>query len=657
MNHLKSERSPYLLQHAENPVDWYPWREEAFDEARRRDVPVFLSIGYSVCHWCHVMARESFEDAEVSRILRQGFVSVKVDREERPDVDSVYMSACHAMTGAGGWPLTIIMTPDKEPFFAATYLPRPRLIALLQAVSHKWRHDRGQLLDQSVLVTDFLKSQEDLSKGVSQNADPDAAVRAAVSGFIRTFDRRYGGFGQAPKFPSAHNLLFLLSQGQYAPVEKTLLQMYRGGIFDHIGGGFCRYSTDEKWLIPHFEKMLYDNALLLAACAEAAASGGNPLLIEIADRIFLWLRCEMTCAGGGFYCSQDADAEGREGSFYVFRPEEIEEALGRQQGREFCRKYDITAAGNFEGRSVLNLLHTEDTAMAEASVLQKLYRYRASRMALHKDDKVLTSWNGLMIAALARSGRLLGRQEWRNAACAAADFLWETMADPHGRLLARWRGGEGGIAGTLDDYAFYSWGLLECYRSDFDVKWLQRAVLTGEQLRKQFLDEKNGGCYLYAADGEQLFLRPKDTYDGAMPSGNAAAAFVFAQLDALTARQEFREASEKQNRFMTAAALQSPMGSSFFLWQLSETAARRGQLVITAGDSGLSELPPEEELWPLRLDVLVKTQKNGAQLAAAAPFTVDYPLPETGAKYYLCQDRRCYPAADDLKSVKKQMTL
>lgn len=657
MNHLKNQSSPYLLQHADNPVDWYPWCEEAFQEAARRDVPVFLSIGYSVCHWCHVMAHESFEDPEAARVLNERFVAVKVDREERPDVDSVYMSACQAMTGSGGWPLTIIMTPEKEPFFAATYLPKQSLIDLLQAVSKAWSRDRQKLLDQSRLVTDFLRDREVPSKGVSRGADPDVVTQAAVRGFIHHFDRQNGGFGHTPKFPSAHNLLFLLSQSQRGPVERTLMQMYRGGIFDHIGGGFCRYSTDEEWLVPHFEKMLYDNALLLAAYAEGAASGGNPLFAQVADRIFTWVRREMTSEDGGFYCSQDADAEGREGSFYLFTPDEVKAALGEEKSRGFCRRYDITDRGNFEGASIPNLLRADSPAMAEDWALLRLYQYRAGRMALHKDDKVLTSWNGLMIAALARSGLLLDRQEWLDAAFAAADFLWREMADEDGRLKARWRDGRAGISGTLDDYAFYCWGLLECYRGDLDVKWLQRAVLTGKQLLGQFFDERAGGCYLYAADGEQLFLRPKDTYDGAMPSGNSVAALVFSRLSALTAEECWRQAAEKQQAFMTASASQAPEGSGFFLWQLAETEASRGQLVITAGEGGQSELPPTGELQKLKLDVVVKTQENSARLAAAAPFTRDYPLPERGLKYYLCQGHRCFPAADSLDAVKALYSL
>lgn len=652
MNHLENESSPYLLQHADNPVNWYPWCDAAFDEARRRDVPVFLSIGYSVCHWCHVMAHESFEDAEAARVLNDRFVSVKVDREERPDIDSVYMSACQAMTGSGGWPLTILMTPEKEPFFAATYLPKSRLVDLLLSVSRAWRADRRRLLNQSRLVTEFLKEQDALAKGVSQDAAPDLAAQAAACGFIQSFDRQNGGFGRAPKFPSAHQLLFLFSQGQRQMAEKTLLQLYRGGIFDHIGGGFCRYSTDERWLVPHFEKMLYDNALLIAAYAEAAASGGNPLFSQIADRIFTWVSREMTCENGGFFCSQDADADGREGSFYVFSPAEIEAVLGREKGRIFCRKYDITTRGNFEGSSIPNLLNTDALAMAEDWMLLQLYRYRAHRMSLHKDDKILTGWNGLMIAALARSGRLLDRQQWRNAAFAAADFLWEEMADGDGRLLARWRGGRAGIGGTLDDYAFYGWGLLECYAADYDPKWLQRAVLVAKQLLDRFFDWENGGCCLYARDGEQLFLRPKDTYDGAMPSGNSAATLVFDRLADLTAEEIWRKASEKQRDFMADAAARAPMGSTFFLWHLARRKTGRGRLVIAAAADGLSKLPDDNTLWQLEPDILVKTQKNSAVLAEAAPFTADYPLPETGVKYYLCRNQSCLPPADSLEALR-----
>ncbi|MGC2873898.1 thioredoxin domain-containing protein [Ihubacter sp. rT4E-8] len=657
MNHLKCEKSPYLLQHANNPVNWYPWCQEAFDEAVRRDVPIFLSIGYSVCHWCHVMAHESFEDAHIAEILNRHFVSVKVDREERPDIDSVYMSACQAMTGSGGWPLTILMAPDKKPFYAATYLPKSTLADLLLAVSDGWQNHRKNLLRQSAAVIEFVNAHA--SKDFNQDADLTGVTNTAVHNFLYTFDERFGGFGAAPKFPSAHNLLFLLSQGQKKPVDQTLLQMYLGGIFDHIGGGFCRYSTDAKWLIPHFEKMLYDNALLLAAYAEAAKSDGRPLFGEIADRIYIWLTREMTHEQGGFFCSQDADAEGREGSYYVFTPDEIEKALGKQKGQAFCRRYDITDRGNFEGYSIPNLLQADDTDMAEDYILLKLYRYRAARMLLHKDDKILTSWNGLTIAALARSARCLNRQKWLDSALKAADFLWDNLADRDGLLLTRWRDGEAGIPGTLDDYAYYSWGLLECYASTYDVKWLQRAALVTGQLINHFFDWEEGGCYLYAARAEQLFIRPKETYDGAMPSGNSVAFLTLSRLAALTDEDKWQQAAEKQKYFMAAAAKKSPMECSFFLWQFSETllspSSFTSRLIITAANSGQANLPKPSDLWPLNLNIIIKTPENSEALAAIIPETARYPVPETGVKYYLCHDHRCMPPADTLKDIKEML--
>ena len=445
MNHLNHEKSPYLLQHAENPVDWYPWCDEAFALAAERDIPIFLSIGYSTCHWCHVMAHESFEDPEVAEILADGFVAVKVDREERPDIDSVYMSVCQAMTGSGGWPLTIIMTPDKKPFFAGTYFPKhnrfgsPGLIELLNAVSDKWAANRKSLLEQSDVVVDFLKAREAAGSsaggrtgsgddstdnaaadsGAQNQTDPCALIEGGLAYFTKTFDKKNGGFGASPKFPSPHNLLFLMGQKgrkgeKYLTMaEKTLEQMYRGGIFDHIGGGFSRYSTDEKWLVPHFEKMLYDNALLLLTYSQAWQETGSSLYRYVAERTAAYVKRELTDPEGGFYCGQDADSDGAEGKYYVFTPEEIRSLLHLEPAASFCARYDITPGGNFEGKSIPNLLSADNwTALPDEDLLRILQEYRLERTVLHRDDKVLTSWNGLMIAALAKSARQLKNAEF-----------------------------------------------------------------------------------------------------------------------------------------------------------------------------------------------------------------------------------------------------
>ncbi|MDD4797538.1 MAG: thioredoxin domain-containing protein, partial [Eubacteriales bacterium] len=437
-NHLLRETSPYLLQHAHNPVDWYPWGDEAFKKAQAQDKPVFLSIGYSTCHWCHVMAHESFEDDEVAALLNRFYIAVKVDREERPDVDAVYMNACQVLTGSGGWPLTIVMTPDQQPFFAGTYLPqrgnggRMGLMELLETLAGQWQTNREKLLHAGAQITDFLREQA--ARQPAAAALSFAPLHRAFEQFRQSFDAQNGGFGRAPKFPSPHNLLFLLRYGRaeaqpqaLSMVEKTLTQMYRGGLFDHIGGGFSRYSTDARYLVPHFEKMLYDNALLALAYAEAAGATGQDLYAWVARRTLDYVLRELTDADGGFYSAQDADSDGIEGKYYVFTPGEVADVLGEQAGRRFCEEYGITRRGNFEGKSIPNLLENPaylalpDGAVCAAQ--EKLYAYRLGRTSLHKDDKILTAWNGLMLAALARAYALLGDSPYLPAARRAASFL------------------------------------------------------------------------------------------------------------------------------------------------------------------------------------------------------------------------------------------
>ena len=409
-NHLKNETSPYLLQHADNPVDWYPWGEEAFRRAREDDKPVFLSIGYSACHWCHVMARESFEDQETAELLNRWFISVKVDREERPDVDSVYMAVCQAFTGGGGWPTSLFLTPEKQPFFAGTYFPKQRqggMVSfgeLLTLIHEKWERDRSALLGPAEEIVALLNQP----KAENGKAEPELQEEA-VRLYKRLFDRENGGFGGAPKFPSPHNLRFLLAyygrrgdRDCLEMAERTLLQMYRGGLFDHVGGGFCRYSTDERFLVPHFEKMLYDNALLILAYCEAYSTTRKELYLLAAERTADFVLREMTAPEGGFYSAQDADSGGEEGKYYLFAPEEIVRLLGTERGESFNQHFDITETGNFEGKSIPNLLHSNPEDRSFGDLLETVYQYRRGRYALHLDDKILTAWNGLMIAALCR---------------------------------------------------------------------------------------------------------------------------------------------------------------------------------------------------------------------------------------------------------------
>lgn len=590
-NRLAGEKSPYLLQHAGNPVDWYPWGEEAFGEARRRRIPVFLSIGYSTCHWCHVMAEESFEDEEVAEILNRSFIAIKVDREERPDIDSVYMSACQALTGSGGWPLTIIMTPEKKPFIAGTYFPKTGnyrttgLMELLLFVEKIWQQERERLVEEAASVAAFLEKRQE--SGSREKKSEQDVLNSAKAWFKETYDSKWGGFGSAPKFPSAHNLLLLMSQGEACAemAEKTLIQMYRGGIFDHIGGGFCRYATDDRWLVPHFEKMLYDNAMLSAAYIEAYAKGEDPMFLHVAKRIFQYVLRELTHSQGAFLCGQDADSDGGEGSYYLFAPGEIQRTLGETDGREFCERFDITSEGNFEGKSIPNLLKTQDYQTNEnRERLGKIYEFRKNRMTLKTDDKILTSWNGLMIWAFARAARVTGRREFFKPASRAEAFVWENLHQGEGRLLARWRQGEAKYAGTLEDYAFLAMALLECFEAAGDEKYLEKAALIGERMLEQFLDEKDGGCFLYGKDSETLFVRPKDFYDGAMPSGNGAAAFVMRKMAALTGRPEWKDAWAKQKDFYLKN-MEHPAAHTFFLWVLTqkEQAVLRGPACTPQG--------------------------------------------------------------------------
>jgi uncharacterized protein len=579
-NRLINEKSPYLLQHAYNPVDWYSWGEEAFEKAKNEDKPIFLSIGYSTCHWCHVMERESFEDEEVAEILNKHFVSIKVDREERPDIDNIYMTFCTLYTGSGGWPLTIIMTPDKKPFFAGTYIPkynkygRTGIINLLKNIEESWVDKRQDLLEFSekfkTKVTNYI--QFDKSSELK-----DEIIEKAVDDLKDSFNSKYGGFGEVPKFPTPHNLNFLT---KYAYIKNdnealnivnyTLESMYKGGIFDHIGYGFSRYSTDEKWLAPHFEKMLYDNALLALAYSENYLLTKNVIYKEVVDKIFTYISRVMTSPEGGFYSGEDADSEGVEGKFYVWTPNEIKEALGFKEGEEFNKRYDITEEGNFEGNNIPNLINNNLDISREEKLkfnnyIDKLFEVRESRIHPHKDDKILTSWNGLMIAAFAYSGRVLENKEYINSAKKSADFIINTMIDKNGRLYSRYRDGDIANKGFLEDYAFFVYGLIEIYQSTFDAKYLSKAYELTKDMIKYFYDKENGGFYIYGEDSEQLIMRPKEVYDGAMPSGNSVAIYNLLRLAQLTDDLTFVGYADKSFKTFGNEIVRFPRGYTMFL--------------------------------------------------------------------------------------------
>lgn len=619
-NRLIQEKSPYLLQHAYNPVDWYPWCEEAFIRAKRENKPVFLSIGYSSCHWCHVMEEESFDNQEVADALNKSFIAIKVDKEERPDIDAVYMAVCQAFTGQGGWPTTLLLTPEQKPFFAGTYFPREQqhgrsgLLELLEAAREAWSNNPARLEKTGDQVIAML-SGEDAKRGKASLGEwresGPLLVEQAGEHFAETFDPAWGGFGSAPKFPTPHNLLLLLQmherkQPEKSPearygnrkrkpyvqtkalemVEKTLQQMYAGGLYDHIGYGFCRYSTDEKWLVPHFEKMLYDNALLVMAYAECWRITGKPFYRRAAEEILDYVTREMRSPEGGFYSAQDADSEGGEGLYYLLTPQEVASVLGDAQGEWFCGIYGIKEGGNFEGKSIPNLIsllkhepesfrgleqetefNSEETPEdkekrhAVGQMKKALRRYRKQRMGLHTDDKVLTSWNSLMIAAFAKAYQIFGKKEYLVIAEEAEQFLRDKLVKKDGGLYVRYRDGQSAGDGYLDDYAFYEWALLELLCASHKACYLQRAMEIQDKMIKDFCDEENGGFYFIGNDQEQLIFRPKESYDGAIPSGNAAAAHAMIKLcEKLGGSEERKHHIEEQLSFLTDAAKRYPAG-------------------------------------------------------------------------------------------------
>lgn len=641
-NHLQNETSPYLLQHAENPVDWYPWGEAAFAKAKAEDKPVFLSIGYSTCHWCHVMAHESFEDAAVAALLNEHFVSIKVDREERPDIDSIYMAVCQALTGSGGWPTSIFMTPEQKPFFAGTYFPKTArygsagFLELLQAIADRWQSDRQPLTDSAEGVLAFLQEQE-----TAQGSARAQLIDDAAAWFQQAFDAKYGGFGGAPKFPTPHNLLFLLTHAEKTGdetirtmAETTLRQMYRGGMFDHIGGGFSRYSTDRMFLVPHFEKMLYDNALLLLAYCKAYAVTGKRLYLHVAEKTAAYVLREMTAPDGGFYSAQDADSDGVEGKYYVFTPDELIGLLGEEQGRAFNAYYDITARGNFEGKSIPNLLKNTDMTGEFDASLPKVYDYRRSRTCLHLDDKILTAWNALMIAALAWLYRVSGKHAYLDAAERAQHFA-DTALSEGDALFASFRDGKRGAPGFLDDYAFAAFAMLALYEATYQRAYLERAQRLCDRIFDDFADVEHGGFYLYGRNSEQLILRPKETYDGALPSGNSVFAYVLVRLHLLTgAARDFARA-QRQLDFLSGAAGRAPAGHCMFLLALSDFLEPPETIRVVPA--------PDDELTDLACSVPFR-----AAVTVLEP-SPEYPLLNGRTTYYICKNHSCQPPTNELK--------
>lgn len=667
-NHLVKEKSPYLLQHAYNPVNWYPWGEEAFTEAQKRNLPIFLSVGYSTCHWCHVMERESFEDEEVAELLNKHYIAVKVDREERPDVDHIYMTVCQSLTGAGGWPLTVIMTPDKKPFFAGTYFPkqsmmgRPGLMDVLYQINEVWEKDQERLTDIGNKVTEAIRPSFGAAPGGNLT---EKTLHKAFRQLSQRFDTTYGGFGSAPKFPTPHNLSFLLRYWKQhkddhalSMVEKTLDAMHRGGIYDHIGFGFSRYSVDRKWLVPHFEKMLYDNALLANAYLEAYQATGKEHYARVARQVFTYVLRDMTSPDGGFYSAEDADSEGEEGKFYVWQPEEVEAVLGPETGRLFCDFFDITDRGNFEGHSIPNrIISSREQVAAEHNLPQadldsrleqareKLFLAREKRVHPYKDDKVLTAWNGLMIAALARGGRVLGEPRYTEAADRSVQFIWDKLLRRDGRLLARYRDGEAAHLAYLDDYAFLAWGLLELYQTTLEPGHLEKALSLTEKMIELFWDSAEGGFFFYGKDGEELLARPKEVYDGATPSGNSVAAANLLRLARLTGDTRLDEYSRRQLEAFSGYLEDQPQAHTHFLTAL-QFALYPGIEVVIAGDADHKETHDmlqtvQQKFSPNTILILRPDGESGREIASLIPFVKEHQSIDGKSTAYVCRNYAC----------------
>ena len=679
-NRLIKEKSPYLLQHAHNPVDWFPWSEEAFNKAKVEDKPIFLSIGYSTCHWCHVMERESFEDEEVAKVLNNNYIAIKVDREERPDLDQLYMTFCQVLTGQGGWPLTVILTPEKKPFFAGTYFPKHSrgglagLVELLTKLAALWSSQRDKLISTGEELTAFvIKESLEFNAGdLSVNVIDDV-----YHSLEHYFDPEYGGFGHAPKFPTPHQLTFLLryytAKGEEKAlemVEKTLEQMYKGGIFDHVGYGFSRYSTDKKWLVPHFEKMLYDNALLAIAYLEAYQVTGKGLYREIAEKIFSYILREMASPEGAFYSAEDADSEGVEGKFYLWTPEEIKKMLGENTGGKFCSVYDITKQGNFAGSNIPNLLNSEygdlekiEYDFAEERV--RLYQARNRRVHPFKDDKILTAWNGLMITALALGGRILDNGPYLAAAEKALNFILDKLISAEGRLLARYRHGEVAYLAYLDDYAFLIWALLELYASTYKPEYLKKALALNKEMLDLFWDEKQKCLYLTGKDSEKILVRPKEIYDGALPAGASVAILNLLKLANLTGEYELEKKAQEFFYSCGEKIKVNPMGYTYLLQAYLFSQTPVTTLVIVAGEDNEKRNVGHMKDNPEMLALLKKTflphtvslylSGETRELTGVIPFLADYQAVERKTTAYFCQNKKCKAPIQELATFKKTL--
>jgi len=681
-NGLIDETSPYLLQHAHNPVDWQPWGSEAFERARKENKPIFLSIGYSTCHWCHVMEHESFEDERIAKIMNEHFVSIKVDREQRPDVDEIYMNVVVMMTGSGGWPLSVFLTPEGKPFYGGTYFPpkdgygRPSFERILLSVADAWKNKRQELVDSADKMSEFLQITPTPTE--KKSISPET-LEKAFGLFHKSFDAIYGGFGTAPKFPQPANLSMLLSYWQRTDnnqalnmVEKTLDSMADGGIYDHIGGGFHRYATDAQWLVPHFEKMLYDQAQLSKAYLQAYQITKKERYAEVAREIFDYVLRDMKDPAGGFYSAEDADSEGKEGTFYLWDPKQTASVLDEEQARLFNAYYGVTKEGNFEeGKTILNITTSirqlqkefqKDKATIENILTiarTRLFHERAKRIRPHRDEKIITAWNGLMISSLAYGGAVLGEEKYTEAATRSAEFILSTL-HKNGRLMRYYRDGRVVEKAFLDDYAFMAMGLLDLYEATFDVKWLVEAKSLGNQMIELFADTQTGGFFLAGKDGEKLIARTKPGSDGAISSGNSVAALVLLKLGRLTMDQHFTESGGKVLETFSQQLQRSPAYSSAMLTALDFRLGPTQEIII----AGKADAPDVKKMLklihskflPNAVVLLHEPDKANLALYNTVPFIKNQIAIEGKATAYVCENYVCKKPVNNIGEFENLIT-
>lgn len=670
-NRLANEKSPYLQQHAENPVDWYPWGAEAFQKAKAENKPVFLSIGYATCHWCHVMAHESFEDPEIAELMNEAFINVKVDREERPDIDSMYMTVCQMLTGHGGWPLTIIMTPDKEPFFAATYIPKEArfnrigLRQLIPGVKGMWENEPKRVHKATAKIREGFAKSQDFESGDFPGTE---AIDFAAEQLMKRYDEEYGGFENAPKFPSPHNLMFLLRQWKMTGEERfldavtsTLTHMRLGGIWDHIGFGFHRYSTDREWLLPHFEKMLYDQALLMMAYTEAWQITQNPLFKQTVYEIADYVKRKLRHPEGGFYSAEDADSEGEEGKFYVWESGEMNEILPEEDAEIFEELFNFSEEGNFEDeatkeRSGANIPHLKSSLKKNdnawfSEIRQQIYKHRESREKPLRDDKILTDWNGLMISAFAKAGFVFDEEEFTDIAKSAFSFI-ENKLVKSGKLLRRYKDGDANIQAMADDYAFLIWAGIELYESTFHPKYLQSALKWNQQFIEDFWDEEKGGFYLSVVDEDQVYGRQKQIFDGAIPSSNSVAMLNLLRLSRLTGKTDLENYTNEIGKAFSADLIRSGSSICQGMQAIQFLNSDSREISLVAVSSEVDEVLNSLKLQFNPFDVIhLITREQGDVLAEIAPYTASQIRKDNKPTLYICEHFACDKPVNNIEEM------